>query len=1042
MADDKTPLELLKTTPITELSVGKATFRRSLERKGYRNLVDVLNLTDSEIDRVFSLDDACAIESLQESFKSNPEEFAKRVLDKPIHSHPEPSKPVRSTPQTLRTPSWKRERTPLNFEWSSTQVDPFAYLHLPFVGDLSKYEKRAKEVFNDLNDRQDNVIVYQCFDNFATEFDQINESFQLLFDHFVHKPKDALFFINKFLENIFLVYVADRARTFHEHQGFWKQYFPTIHINPSNSDAQTAFKQLFYSGLQDKNMPVYQEDESSRHFYLTALLHGGLSRSSWADLWSDSILPLARSNRTMGNGSQVDVDGREVLKAILGESSAYAPPKTELDLLRKAPVAIAAPLLESALRVGMQIESSSKIGSGPTMLTSYGLPDIAIEALIDMDNKRAGTIRKNVSADKTVYREILALPKANLQLDIKRGRVALHWNRQLFPLSKNTRRIDYYIDDVKKDERPLHFSTSKCTLDEMRIDVEPRPQYEVALKLMELDERSNTWTEIASLEQNFERINPGCFEFIQNAQEVFCLRRPSDRITRVRTIAYILDDGLSIDPGPGMELIEKYEPQGTWNARSIVIYKVAPGASGSITSIGEDGSQEEIAVWQENYRSNIDKTGVLGTTLSGIDLYGFIPDENGYNIGLPSFYIEAFDGRSALDDLDIFCQCDGERASIKREVLWEDLGGSGSKAARIKLSPAKSSQFSFHRHINLCSLEAHQRSTQGRPIFKYKFCVAPIQDFHLESIALNGYDLDAVYNFESSEDMFVIDQNQKIQRPDESGRFIFKTPLSRNTLRIRIVSSLTSKTTDALIDLAALDMSIPRHLIERARTRPLCLPDAQAGYNDGRCSIKAGNWSQSRAILVKLGDIPLYYKELSRPSTSDFSIFANVENFLQVNGLDARDLPLSLCVFYGYKQSGSNLVPAHADTTLLRCKEGFGFSTWDIRFGSQGDAFVKLDMPLSSDVEVSIRQVDVRGTRQKGKPFIYAAHEGEQRIPLPKSIITALQRRRIFEMKFTLPDEFAEFDSLFCDDEEGDDDISSNGLTTTFTLKGTDSHGK
>lgn len=1035
MQDRKTPLEMLETTPITQLSVGKTSFRRSLAQKGYRNIIEVLNLTAAQIDQSFSLDEACTIESLQASYTRDPETFAKNALEK--FSHPHVGHSLTMSAQIPHALNEAHGYTPRTSRLSSTQTDPYSYLHLPFVIKLSQFEQKAKETLDDLGDAQDNVIVYQCFDVFSTDFKEIDENFQLLFDHFEYRPQYALNFIEKFLVNIFLVYVADRARTFHEQRGFWTQFFPTIHFRQSNNDARTAFKQLFYTNLQRKGMPVYQADENARHFYLTALLHGGLSKSSWGSLWKTSILPLAHSIRALGNGSQIDIDDRSVLQTVLDESNVYTPPRTELELLRKAPVALAAPLLGSALRVGMQIESARKTGTGLTMLTSYGLPGIAIEALMDIETRRAGD-GDNGSADRSSRCEIIALPKADLRLDVERGNVALHWDRQPFPLSQSARRIDYYVHGEKRLEQHFHYGIDKCVLDDARIEVAPLPQYEVALKLMERDERSGEWREIASLEQNFERLNPGCFEFIENSKGIFKLRRPNNRITRTRSIAYILDDGLGIDPGPGMEFLESYESQGAWGSTTIEIYRVSPGSSGSIIAIGENGSRERIAVWQENYRSSIDKTGVLGTTLDGIDLYGFIPDENEENIGLPSFYIEAFDGRSALDDLDIECKCDGEHVSIKREILWEDLGADDTKGARIKLSPTESSHFYFHRHINHCIVEARQRPAQGSLVFRYKFCVAPIQDFHLESITLKDYELNSVYTFTSAESMFVIDETGTIRRPDESGRFFFSTPLSSATLRVRIVSSRTAKSTDALLDLAALEIAIPRRLIDRARRRPLCLADAQAGYAEGLCDVKVGNWSQSRAVLVQLGDIPLYFRELPRPTTGNFSVFSDTHVFLPSTRRDMRDLPLSICVFYGYRRSEGKLVPAHARAEMLPCREGLGFTTWSIRFDSAGRAFVNLNAPLACDAEVVIQRVRPHGTEWRDKPFRHVAHEGDHRVPLPRGITTALQGHRVFEMSFTPLDEFAD---IFDDDEEGDA-TSLNDSTATFILKGIDHHGK
>lgn len=275
MSQPSSYVELLKSTPITELSVANKPFLRLLERNGYTNIIEALDAPYGDIIRICNDKQLQAYDSLQKKYNRDPEAFAKETLELPRQSHPmpahRPSSPANTTHSTVKR--WQRD--PLDLSQASVGLDISSYLYLPFMQKLSDYDDRAQHIFNELQDRQDNVIVYQAFDAFATEFDEINKCFQELFRHYQHAPRKGLAIVKRFLENIFLIYVADRARTFHD-KGFWSNFFPTIHISEANSDAQSAFKQLFYTGLQDKNMPVYQEDESARHYYLTALLHGGL----------------------------------------------------------------------------------------------------------------------------------------------------------------------------------------------------------------------------------------------------------------------------------------------------------------------------------------------------------------------------------------------------------------------------------------------------------------------------------------------------------------------------------------------------------------------------------------------------------------------------------------------------------------------------------------------------------------------------------------------------------------------------------------------
>ena len=77
-------IERLKKTPIVELDLGEAKLRRVVIRAGFESLVDVLELSEKEIDEKFEWHEADKIISMQEKYRKDPEGFAASVLNKRV----------------------------------------------------------------------------------------------------------------------------------------------------------------------------------------------------------------------------------------------------------------------------------------------------------------------------------------------------------------------------------------------------------------------------------------------------------------------------------------------------------------------------------------------------------------------------------------------------------------------------------------------------------------------------------------------------------------------------------------------------------------------------------------------------------------------------------------------------------------------------------------------------------------------------------------------------------------------------------------------
>ena len=198
-------LEKLKSTPITELNFGSASIRRAIKRAGFSTLPELLDLPEKEIDRHFAGNwkDADEIINLQKRYNTSPEEFASHVLRKR-----EIEKGAASEAPAKAEASYavqKKPHIPTIARIQHLGDSPINLPPLPFSEALQGFEKRARETLDDLDDIFENVMVYQAFEEFSTDLDELSDAFSELFDYFSRQSRDALRLIDRRFRNAFLV---------------------------------------------------------------------------------------------------------------------------------------------------------------------------------------------------------------------------------------------------------------------------------------------------------------------------------------------------------------------------------------------------------------------------------------------------------------------------------------------------------------------------------------------------------------------------------------------------------------------------------------------------------------------------------------------------------------------------------------------------------------------------------------------------------------------------------------------------------------------
>ena len=242
--------------------------------------------------------------------------------------------------------------------------------------------------------------------------------------------------------------MADRARNVYSDGNLWGNFFGDLGIQDSN--VQSLFKQTFVNHIERRGMPLYARDEEANYYFYTALLHGGLSADSWSNLWEKCILPLAKEIAAGHYGFGGEMDGHSILKELKNPESRFAPKKAVLNILEKAPDSTIAPLFEASMRVAAQVENAKKTRNSYTMLSNFGLPEAAMDALRENQEQVSVTARTRLTGStrerRPTEQRLVYLPMASLQLDLAEGIVSMRWPRQQFPLHFAGSRIDYYVD--------------------------------------------------------------------------------------------------------------------------------------------------------------------------------------------------------------------------------------------------------------------------------------------------------------------------------------------------------------------------------------------------------------------------------------------------------------------------------------------------------------------------------------------------------------------------------------------------------------------
>lgn len=787
---------------------------------------------------------------------------------------------------------------------------------LPCIDTLNSLEPRARLAIQRLGEREDGQLVFRCFDEFAMDMQELREAFRDFFQRYGHNLKRGLAYIDKYYRNVFLIYVADLARTELMGDTLWQNLFKTVGIGVRNASYQQKFKEMFISYLYQDGLPVFSSTEKQRYMMETAVLHGGLTDRLWKTLWKKSFLPLAE-NALRGRGNLgPSSSGEAILTELTRPKSPYAPTGLVRDLFTKIQTSVVAPLCSAAWRVALQVCDSRNCSK---MVTTDGLSDLAMKALKD-------TLAEGLPGTSTTKgqpsREVVYFAKCDFELDVATGVAKVTWKETPLPSSLSGARMDFYVNGGLVQSVPITSMTGRSVLKGGAIILDPSPRYDIEVRLMELQD-DDRWVETRSTTQCFQSDKPGCLEFLGDRDLTdgvrYRFRDADERLRRTRRIAYLVQPGLCVEPRAGMELVNESPASGGWEGMSIFVFDVNPGAAGALVS-RETG--EEAYAWHERFRATVDKSMRIGETAGGLDLYGHDNRVGGGRVLLPSVSVES----ASLDEAEVELTIDGEAVTLNRELV--SAATSGTSYLKLELTGAENVALSGR-----CELTVRQKST-GLAILRYRFAIAPIADLRLVDgkVRLEDERSYAIYQFDAVGDI-------RVDYPDGDNDSVevatgspvhFERPLSAELENLRITKG-DGRVLNVGLYLVGIAVSAPEELAKAEKMGPICLATCrQLTLASGDVTFTTRVPRQGRKVLVKMGDRTLALKDLSRSSDMTINLLED-EGAYQPTGDKPKRLPLNLFIAFGREHDKSGrVVPGVARIPLFECAEGLGFASLDL----------------------------------------------------------------------------------------------------------------
>lgn len=982
----------LNITPLSNLKVGTAPFRRKLINLGAKTLPDAFKLSSRVIFSELSEREENVLDDLERQYQQNPGALAKRLLgdtegkkesDTEIKSRlkelGQKSVSFRSTGRDNSEADRAQQRVKhkaasseyadvrLNSRRRTTYTSFFVSENISNV--LVTYEQEARRAFEDLSTQYQTYLTFYAFSDMSIDLDDLSSVFKKVFASNASSAqsyKELLSFIEEAIPNAFLVFVAYNVNAFFDGDSLWDNFFSMLGISDGNR--RGLFKKVYVQLLSERSMLCFiDKDESFRYFY-SALINGGLSKSIWHELWEDVVLPVVNKSRITSGADLITMlktDPSIRVGKILGK------------IFDSVSTSILEPLLDSAVNMATQLRSVS-VAEGVAAISNESLPGDALSALSDvLDKKRAeaADARSHVEAGRQSQVDglisgdvhgvgLFAFPKATLYMDTVTGRLVIRIKGCKAPDWLKGCRVTYWVNSAKVHSEPIRAEVGGYVLRPVVLDVGLAPRYDVEMRVErqiiksqeeKLDaDQGNVFEQITQVTQSIKRLHPGCWEFVRMSDGSYPQKKRGS-ISRRRRIAILPDIGLKLFPGEGVDAEQIASCELSSGVRAtLYTCTVGPGAFLEL----QDANCEVVAAWSEGLAVSIEKDHALGVTGDGEDVYSMDSD-CGCLCGLPKIVFESA-------QIGIFGQLILTRTVADSTLdLSEYLGVRDGNHATVDLS-----KISYPvMHGGSQTVECRLRSN-GKLVMRYRFVVIPISCPNIASVKFGSESAVAKYSFRAlSQCRVFIGLDDEQIRDNKRGnivlrkeeKFSFSCLLARESVSMRILEFGDRSFSEISLELslAGIDIKVPRTLMRSTLDEPLFYSDVlNLAGRQSTVTLSSSGRRHLRSVNFFLNRMAWWKIPLVDQTRVELNLFRNPWIFAARDHDDLHVSEVSLNVEFGERCIGDAFCPDETDPIIISRVDGsFGFKSVRAICGN-GENYIELDAPSACEFVGEIRRRD------------------------------------------------------------------------------------
>lgn len=923
--------------PLAKTAMGSRLIR-ALERHEIMTFGDVLqneNAAFCILDQRLSKE----LDDYLNTYKRNQKRFVKRMTAA-VERPPAPAaSPTASTTYCERNRLAKNGAALATGSWNTSAP---SLPNKEYAVKLKEFDQRFEATLSEFADVEESSCISYFIRDYSDEIYDVLDWFSELFRDHERCQELIAPLIRVHFPAAFLAFFSQRTNDSFKDNNLWSHFFDGYGLTETTVQ---ELKALFLDALVKRGLPYYSKLEKPESYYqASALLHGGLSKEAWSDLWVSCLLPLAKNDDL--DGQKTLVNGYAIYKTIVDRNNAITPKKTTLAILDKMPLDSSVRLLEDAYRIAVQ---ATRRNQSATLALDDSLPPAAAATLtssMDRFIERAEGARDARGVPSKG--PLLRLPRPFLSFDPRQGRVQIGTRSVPVPANYSDCIVRAVVNGVSVEER-LVKRVNRWFFPRMVFDVKPASRYDIALSLVRPDNRPAS-DEASDGDDSHDLVlrsiavavvprHEGVWEFVKSAAGHWVHREASAPAKRRENRLYLTKEDVSITQSDGTAT-GTVALEGCWSDWRGTYIEVEPHS----TALLSDASGS-IASWNESVTAAVDGHDAIGTSGQGVDLYPCRQPAraSGMNTALPVVTLTAADNTIPFDGLQVHFTVDGLEIPLPRiEIQWDEAGPNGPQQAQIDLR--KCSQ--MPSWAKRCELEVEDG--HGAALFKYVFAVAPIMGFHLSSMVVSPECCRSAYQFTAAEHL-ALSTVDGLTALGRGNVFDFEVPSTQPTFHLDIV--LAGDIAYPMeLDLAPVSIELPRCLTKDAANISIVARSPSSGWG----GITALESRPHFGVFVQEGSRPLIYDdELHAHESHEFNV-ADRDLLIPGNGEASGLCDVVAYISYGVRPVGNGGVcRATCDLNLGRCFRGFGPSKATLAVNGNGAAIV-FDQPLQFRAHVKV----------------------------------------------------------------------------------------